>query len=90
MDIIAMFIPLDSEIEHARFALAFPFPLSIRSLTFKFLHTLTSTACTNDRTPPQICHIFDITLQPVPNNFAALFTFHFFALTLEETIVAVS
>ena len=72
-----MFIPLDSEIEYARFALAFPFPLAIRSLAFESLLTLTATPCANDRTFPQICHVFNINLQPVPNNFGALFTFHF-------------
>ena len=80
MDVIAVFIPLDSEIEYATFALAFPFPLSIRNLAFESLLTITTTPCANDRTPPQICHVFNITLQPVPNNFAALFTFHFFRL----------
>ena len=51
MDIIAMFIPLDSEIEYARFALAFPFPLTIRSLAFESLLTITTTPYTNDQTP---------------------------------------
>ena len=73
MDIIAVFIPLDSEIEYATFALAFPFPLSIRNLAFEYLLTITTTPCANDRTPPQICHVFNITLQPVPNNVAAFF-----------------
>ena len=90
MDVIAVFIPLDSEIEYATFALAFPFPLSIRNHAFESLLTITTTPCANDRAPPQICHVFNITLQPVQKYFAALFTFHFFALALEEAIVAVS
>ena len=79
MDIIAVFIPLGSEIEYATFAFAFPFPLSIRNLAFESLLTITTTFCANDRTPPQICHVFNITFQPVQNNFAALFTFPLFS-----------
>ena len=77
MNIIAMFIPLGSEIEYARFALAFPFPLAIRSLAFEYLLTLTTTPYANDWTPPKICHVFNINLQPVLNNVAALSNFHF-------------
>ena len=80
MDIIAVFIPLGSEIEYATFALVFSFPLSVRNLAFESLLTITITPCANDRTPPQICHVFNITLQPVQNIFAALFTFPLFCL----------
>ena len=90
MDIIAVFILLGSEIEYATFAFAFLFPLSIRNLAFESLLTITTIPCANDRTPPQICHVFNINLQPVQNKFAASFTFHFFVLALEETIVAIS
>ena len=77
MDVIAMFILLNGEIEYVRFVLAFPFPLSIQNLVFESLLTISTTPYTNDRTPPQICHVFNITLQLVPNNVAVLFTFHF-------------
>ena len=79
MDIIAVFIPLGSEIEYATIAFAFHFPFSVRNLEFESLLTITTTPCANDRTPPQICHVFNITLQPVQNNFAALFTFPLFS-----------
>ena len=49
MDVIAVFIPLDSEIEYSTFALAFPFPLLIQNLAFESLLTITTTPYANDQ-----------------------------------------
>ena len=77
--VISTLVPFHRETERARllpYLLSFPSD-TIGSLAFEPSLIITTPPDANNQTSTQIRHVFNITLQSVPDNLTALIIFHF-------------